>query len=112
MLCVRPENPTGYSADERWTVSYLRAEAENVLYLPTEAMRSVDGESCVYILDESGLITTKIVTAGITGGGMTQILSGLEEGQQVHALVAMGYPETEPGAAPPRKEVEELVRFI
>ena len=37
---------------------------------------------------------------------------GLEEGQQVHALIAMGYPETEPGAAPPRKEVEELVRFI
>ena len=37
---------------------------------------------------------------------------GLEDGQQVHALIAMGYPEGEPGAAPPRKEVEELVKFI
>lgn len=36
----------------------------------------------------------------------------LEEGQQVHALIAMGYPETEPGSAPPRKEAAELVRFI
>ncbi len=37
---------------------------------------------------------------------------GLEDGQQVHALVAMGYPETEPSAAPPRKTAEELVKFI
>lgn len=36
----------------------------------------------------------------------------LPEGQQVHALIAMGYPETEGGEAPKRKEVSELVKFI
>ena len=35
----------------------------------------------------------------------------LPEGQKVAALIALGYPEGE-ASAPPRKEVEELVRFL
>jgi len=41
------------------------------------------GVDCVYIIGENGLITTCEVTVGIVGGGYTQILSGLVEGQQV-----------------------------
>jgi nitroreductase len=36
---------------------------------------------------------------------------GLDEGQKVSALIAIGYPDEEP-AAPKRKGVEELVKFI
>ncbi len=73
----------GVTANSRASVSYIAAQAEDALYLPSTALRQVDGKPCVYLLDENGLITASPVEIGIVGNGSVQILSGLEEGQQV-----------------------------
>lgn len=82
-MYILPDDPNAFSGTSRWTASYIAAEAEDTLYLPSGALRVAGGVDCVYILDENGLITTCEVTVGITGGSYTQILSGLVEGQQV-----------------------------
>lgn len=51
------------------------------------------------------------VILGIFDENKVAELIGLDEGQKVAALVAIGYPAEEP-AAPKRKSVEELVKFI
>ena len=80
---VLPDEPDAFSGTSRWTASYVAAQVEDALFLPTSALRVAGGVDCVYIIGENGLITTCEITAGISGGGNTQILSGLEEGQQV-----------------------------
>lgn len=82
-MFILPDDPGAFSGTSRWTASYIAQQAEDALYLPNSAMRVAGGVDCVYILDENGLITTCQVTVGIIGGGYTQILSGLAEGQQV-----------------------------
>lgn len=51
------------------------------------------------------------VIMGIFDDSKVAELIQLEEGQKVAALISIGYPDEEP-AAPKRKAVEELVRFI
>lgn len=82
-MFILPDEPGSFAGTTRWSISYVAAEADDVLYLPDAALRVADGKDCVYILGADGLITTLDVTVGISGGGYTQIVSGLEEGQQV-----------------------------
>lgn len=65
------------------TLSYVESEADDVLCLSDAAIREVDGKVCVYIQDEDGLITVREIETGISGDGVTEILSGLDEGQEV-----------------------------
>lgn len=51
------------------------------------------------------------VIMGIFDDTKVAELIHLEEGQKVAALISIGYPDEEP-AAPKRKSVEELLRFI
>lgn len=51
------------------------------------------------------------VILGIFDEAKVAEIIGLDEGQKVAALVAVGYADEEP-AAPKRKTVEELVRFV
>ena len=51
------------------------------------------------------------VILGIFDEDKVAEMIGLEEGRMVAALIAVGYPDEEP-AAPKRKDVEELVRFV
>ena len=92
-------------ANHAKTIAYEEnhEEAEGVYNVDIETDRTADLRELAFntFVDEHCVIL-KMVTEAI----------GLEDGQQVHALIAMGYPEGEPGAAPPRKEVEELVKFI
>lgn len=67
----------------RYTVSYIAQQAEDTLYIPLEALRSVDGRSCVSLLDADGLPVTQEVETGLAGSGVVEILSGLQEGQRV-----------------------------
>lgn len=51
------------------------------------------------------------VVLGIFDEDYIAELIGLEEGKSISALIAVGYPAEKP-AAPGRKKVEELVRFL
>jgi nitroreductase len=51
------------------------------------------------------------VILGIFDENKVAEIIGLDEGQKVSALIAIGYPDEEP-AAPKRKGVEDLVKFI
>ena len=51
------------------------------------------------------------VILGIFDEAKVADIIGIEEGQKVAALVAVGYADEEP-AAPKRKSVEELVKFV
>ena len=75
--------PALLSSSSNYTVYYVAQQAEDTLYIPEEALRSVDGNSCVYLLDADGLPQTQQVETGLVGGGSVEILSGLEEGQRV-----------------------------
>jgi HlyD family secretion protein len=55
---------------------------EGVLSLPSTAVRSVNGNSQVSILDQ-GKVVAWDVQSGASDGSRTQILAGLDEGQEV-----------------------------
>lgn len=55
----------------------------DVLYIPSIALTTVDGVTSVYVPDENGLMTVRNVETGLDTGSYVEILSGLEEGDQV-----------------------------
>ncbi len=57
-------------------------ERHNVLYLPNEAIKTVNGQATVQVL-EKGKQVTKNVTTGLSGELSTEIVDGLEEGDEV-----------------------------
>ncbi|MEV0401716.1 HlyD family efflux transporter periplasmic adaptor subunit [Actinoallomurus sp. NPDC050550] len=64
------------------TVQVTTATAQNVLYVPTAAVRSAGGESTVTVL-QNGKQVIKPVQTGVKGTQGTEIKSGLSEGDQV-----------------------------
>ena len=58
---------------------------ENVLMVPETAVAKTKDKTIVYYQDENGLKAYKTVVAGLTANGMTEIVSGLEEGERVIA---------------------------
>jgi HlyD family secretion protein len=54
---------------------------QNVLTLPSSAIRTVNGNSQVTILDQGKLVSWDVQT-GASDGSRTQILAGLDEGQE------------------------------
>ena len=79
---LRPRS-LNLSASSRCEVSYVAETAVDALYLSTAALREENGKSCVYLLGEDGLITTRPVELGVVGDGIVQILSGLSLDEQV-----------------------------
>lgn len=63
--------------------SWSEEELKNVLYVPTDAIVTVDGQSYVYVYDESGFPDPVKVTIGKKGLGYTSIESGVSEGDLV-----------------------------
>jgi macrolide-specific efflux system membrane fusion protein len=74
--------PKGLRIGATATVQVTTASAENVLYVPTAAVRTAGGQSAVTVLS-GGKQVTKIVQAGVQGTQGTEIKSGLNEGDQV-----------------------------
>lgn len=64
----------------RFTVYYRKYE--QVLTVPSQSIEHEDGESIVYVVKD-GVVERRRVTAGIESGDQTQILSGLEAGEEV-----------------------------
>ncbi|GAB2851188.1 HlyD family efflux transporter periplasmic adaptor subunit [Actinoallomurus bryophytorum] len=74
--------PKGLRIGATATVQVTTASAENVLYVPTAAVRTAGGQSSVTVLS-AGKQVTKIVQTGTQGDQGTEIKSGLNEGDQV-----------------------------
>ncbi|GAA4620648.1 HlyD family efflux transporter periplasmic adaptor subunit [Actinoallomurus vinaceus] len=64
------------------TVQVTTATAQNVLYVPTAAVRTAGGQSTVTVL-QGGKPVIKPVQTGVKGTQGTEIKSGLNEGDQV-----------------------------
>lgn len=62
-----------------WKQEYL----ENVLYVPTEAVVTVNGEHYVYVYDENGFPDPVKIIVGKMGAKYTSIEDGIKEGELV-----------------------------
>ncbi|MEV5747705.1 HlyD family efflux transporter periplasmic adaptor subunit [Actinoallomurus sp. NPDC052308] len=78
--------PAGLRIGATATVRVTTARAENVLYVPTAAVRTAGGRSTVTVL-RGGKQVVQVVQAGVQGDQGTEITSGLKEGDQV--LIAL-----------------------
>ena len=67
----------------RATSSLMIDSRENVLAVENTAIHSAVDFEYVYYINEDGVRDMKIVETGLTGGGMTEIISGLEFGETI-----------------------------
>jgi macrolide-specific efflux system membrane fusion protein len=74
--------PGGLRIGATATVQVTTASAQNVLLVPTAAVRTAGGRSTVTLLS-GGKQVAKVVQAGTQGAQGTEIKSGLNEGDQV-----------------------------
>lgn len=68
---------------DRGKIQVTLEERKNVLYLRKKAIQTSDGQPFVYMLDDQGLRFMQKITTGMEAGGMVEILSGLNAGDQV-----------------------------
>ena len=74
----------GMTADVDITV----ANKENILTVPSSAVKPYQGGKAVRVVGENGEIEFVVVEVGSKGEGRTEILSGIEEGQEVIVTLA------------------------
>ena len=60
----------------------VRDSRKDVLFLPSAAVLSKNGEKYVYVVAD-GKAVHREVTTGIVGDGIVEILSGVKEGEEV-----------------------------
>lgn len=65
------------------TVEIVYEEIADALQVPAMAVTTTGGESTVIVTDEDGHEETRPIETGITSGGMLQVTTGLEAGEQV-----------------------------
>ena len=75
--------PAEYMNARYATVRYIIEEKEDVLCLPNQAINSVGAEKFVYVLNENVREQVIVETGMEAFGGFTEIISGLEEGDNV-----------------------------
>jgi len=83
----------GYSAD----VEIVIERREDVLRIPTAAVRVGDPPSVLVLDPESGLIESREIATGLSNWDQTQVTSGLEAGEQV--ILSLDRDGVEEGAA-------------
>ncbi|MFL6055565.1 MAG: efflux RND transporter periplasmic adaptor subunit [Actinoallomurus sp.] len=74
--------PAGLRIGATATVRVTTAQAQDVLYVPTAAVRTAGGRSTVTVL-QGGKQVLRVVQIGVQGDQGTEITSGLKEGDQV-----------------------------
>ncbi|MFC4908205.1 efflux RND transporter periplasmic adaptor subunit [Actinomadura gamaensis] len=79
--------PSGVRIGQTSTVEVTTGRAENALYVPSAAVRTVNGVSTVTVM-ENGEQVVRTVKTGLRGGQGTVITSGLNEGDQVVVVSA------------------------
>ena len=76
---VPPAMRSGMTA----TVSFVLATKENVLQIPSHALRDKDGQKAVLVPDAKDAPREQAVEIGLSDGRQTEILSGLVEGDKL-----------------------------
>jgi macrolide-specific efflux system membrane fusion protein len=89
--------PAGTRLGQTTSVSVTVAEADNVLRLPTGAVRSAGGRFSVSLVTGTNKTQTTVVQVGVQGDTFYEITSGLTDGQQV-AIPKAATPTTTGGA--------------
>jgi membrane fusion protein, macrolide-specific efflux system len=74
--------PSGVRLGQTATVEITTASADDVLYVPTAAVKTAGGQSTVTVVRD-GKQSTVTVETGVKGDQGTEITSGLNEGDQV-----------------------------
>lgn len=83
---VEPESvPECMKSGMTATVKFEAARADDVLLLPSDAVRTIDGKSVVLVESRSpgGAPEYRRVLTGLSGGGNVEILAGLDGGETV-----------------------------
>ena len=81
-----PADVTGLVSGMFATVTFFTETAAGALAIPSEAILTANGEQYVFVVENGAAVRTPVAT-GLTGSGVTSVLSGLNAGQQ---LVVVG----------------------
>ena len=83
-VTIRVKPPTGVQLREGMsaTADIVVEEANNVLVIPTQAITDTANVSVVQVI-VNGVIQQRTVTIGISDGSYSEVLSGLQAGEQV-----------------------------
>jgi len=82
------------------TVTFLIAAKDNVLRVPTHALRGEGGQKSVLVLGADGVPREQAVETGLSDGRQTEVISGINEGDKV--LIAQVKRDNKPtGSASP-----------
>lgn len=78
-------NETAFDIKERATgsITLVMDKRENVLFVPKNAVKSANGKSIVYCVNESGIKVMREIETGFVADNKVEVLSGLEAGEQV-----------------------------
>ncbi len=77
------ENADSLEAGAKGDMAVVVDKRENVLTLPSDCVRNAGDDSYVYVMNEQGLREVVWVETGLSGNGITEIVSGLNEGDSV-----------------------------
>lgn len=78
------ENPDGTLVDGMYAETTLvLQEKNNILSVPIESVKRNGSEGSVLIVNSSGIVEARSIRLGIDGNGRIEVLSGLNEGDQV-----------------------------
>ncbi|MCR5005617.1 MAG: efflux RND transporter periplasmic adaptor subunit [Clostridiales bacterium] len=64
-------------------INVILEKAEDVLYVKSGTIKKAGDQSVVYYLDEEGMKKIKEVETGLDNGTYVEIISGLEEGEEI-----------------------------
>jgi multidrug efflux pump subunit AcrA (membrane-fusion protein) len=67
------------SVGERATTELILEQKKDVLVIPTEALRKTQDSYYVYMQNADGMKVMQPITIGISGNGITEVTSGLED---------------------------------
>ena len=90
-----PAEVTGLLPGMFAEVTFHTDTRDNTIVIPTQAIQTNDSIQYVYVVENDTAVYTEVVT-GLAGNGVTEILSGLEEGA---VLVTVGQSYLADGSA-------------
>jgi len=78
-------NETAFDIKERasGSITIELDRRDDVLYVPRSAVKSANGKSIVYMLNDDGIKTMREIETGFQADGKVEIISGLDLGDQV-----------------------------
>ena len=77
--------PESLSVGDSISYSYIEASSEDCVMIAAEHLFEFSGREFVYVLDEAGIKRERYVKTGLRNELFVEIISGLEEGEQIVA---------------------------